>query len=78
MSWIVTQRYIDVAARPTRGRRAARLSMARLQLAGAGSGVETKRSALGAHLSVDTHVLVDWYSRSKSQSHCEILNTKTG
>ena len=35
--------------------RSARLSVAKLQSAGAGSGLETKRSALGAHLFVDTY-----------------------
>ena len=42
-----------------RARRAAggraRLSVARLQSAGAGSGLETKSSALGAHLPMDTY-----------------------
>ena len=55
MSWMATQLYSGVASRPTRGRRATRLSVARLQSAGAGSGLGTKRSALGAHLSVDTY-----------------------
>ena len=36
MSWMVTQRYSDVSSRLTRGRRAARLSVATLQTAGAG------------------------------------------
>ena len=56
MSWMVTQLYSDVASHPTRSRRAARLSVARLQPAGAGSGLETKGGALGAHLSVDTYL----------------------
>ena len=51
---MVTQLYGDVASRPTRCRRTACLSVARLQSAGAGSSLDTKRSALGAHLSVDT------------------------
>ena len=55
MSSMATQLYSDGASRPTRGRRAARLSMARLQSTGAGSGQATKRSALDAHLSVETH-----------------------
>ena len=55
MSWVGTRLYIDVAPRPTRSRRLAPLSIARLQSAGAGSGLETKRSALGAHLYVDTY-----------------------
>ena len=38
----------------TCSRRAARPSVARLQSAGADSGLETKRNELGAHLSVDT------------------------
>ena len=42
------------------------LSAARLQSVGAGSGLQTKRSAPGAHLSVDTYS-VDYSSRS-SQS----------
>ena len=55
MSWTVThQLYTDVASNPARGRRAAHLSVARLQSAGAGWGLETKRSALGALLPVDT------------------------
>ena len=45
----------DVASHPPRSRQAARLSVAKLQSAGAGSGLEAKRSALGAHLSVDTY-----------------------
>ena len=59
MSWMVTQLYSDVASRPTLGRRAARLSAARLQSAGAGSGEDTKRSALSAHLSMDTYALLE-------------------
>ena len=55
MSWMVTKRFSDVASRPTLERRAARPSVARLQSPGAGSGLETKRSALGTHLSVDTY-----------------------
>ena len=55
MSWMVGERYSDVASRPTLGRRAVRPSVARLQSPGAGSGLETKRSALGTHLSVDTY-----------------------
>ena len=55
MSWMMTQLCSDVASRPTRSRRATRLSVARLQSTGAGSGLETKRPALGAHLSVDTY-----------------------
>ena len=57
MSWMVTQLYSVVASRPTRGQRAAHLSVARLQQqsSGAGLGLETKRSALGVHLSVDTY-----------------------
>ena len=55
MSWIVAQLYSDVALRPTRGRRAARLCVARLQSVGPGSGLGAKRSALGANLSVDTY-----------------------
>ena len=57
MSWMVTQLYSVVASRPTLGPRAAHLSVARPQQksAGAGLGLETKRSALGAHLSVDTY-----------------------
>ena len=55
MSWMVTQLYSDVASRPTCSRRTTPLSVARLQSAGAGSGLETKRSALGADLSVDTY-----------------------
>ena len=55
MSWIVTQLYSDVASRPTRDRRAARVSVARLQSAGAGSSLETKRSALVEDLSVDIY-----------------------
>ena len=56
MSWMVTQLYSVVASHPTRGQRVAHLSMTRLQQsAGAGSGLETKRSALGAHLSAVTY-----------------------
>ena len=58
MSWMATQPvYSVVSSRSTRGQRAARLSVARLQKqsAGAGLDVETKRSALGAHLSVNTY-----------------------
>ena len=42
-----------VASRPET--RSARLSVAKLQSAGAGSGRETKSSALSAHLSVDAY-----------------------
>ena len=55
MGWMVTQLYSVVALCPTRGRQEARLSVARLQLAGAGLGLDTKRNALSAHLSVDTY-----------------------
>ena len=57
MSWMVTQLYSVVASRPTCGQRAAHLSVARLQQqsAGVGLGLETKRSALCANLSVDTY-----------------------
>ena len=56
MSWMVTQLYSVIASCPTRGQRAAHLSVAKLQQsAGAGLGLETKRSALGAHLSVDMY-----------------------
>ena len=51
----MTQLYSDVASRSTRGRRAARLTVARLQPVAADSGLESKRSAFGAHLSVDTY-----------------------
>ena len=60
MSWMGTQLYSGVASRPTRSRRVASLSVARLQSAGAGSDLETKRSALGAHPSVRTYVPVDY------------------
>ena len=39
MSWMVTQLYRGVASRPTRGRRAAHLSMAGLQSGGEGSSL---------------------------------------
>ena len=55
MSWVVTQPDSDVASRPTQRRRAAHPSLARPQSPGAGSGLDTKRSALGAYLSVDTY-----------------------
>ena len=55
MTWMATPLYSNVASRQTRSRRAASLSVARLQSAGTISGLETKRSALGAHLSVDTY-----------------------
>ena len=71
---MVTQLYGDVASRPTRSQRAARLFVARLQPDGAGLGVETKRCALGPHLSLE--LLVD--DSSSSQSHGEIQNIKTG
>ena len=59
MSWMVTERYSDVASCPTRGRRAALLSVARLQSAGVGSGLETKRRARG-------EVLADYSSLEAS------------
>ena len=46
-----------------------RRSVARLQSAGAGSGLETKRSAIGAHLFADTDSQT---TAAVSQSHCEI------
>ena len=57
MGWMetVTQLYSDVSSRPMRGQRPVYLSVARLQSAGAGSGLETKRGAHGAHLSVVTY-----------------------
>ena len=55
MIWMVTKRYNDGASRPTLGQRAARPSVARLLPPGAGSGPETKRRALKAHLFVDTY-----------------------
>ena len=56
MSWRVTQPYGDVAAsRPTCSRWVARLSLVRIQSAGAGTSLETTRSALGAHLSAVTY-----------------------
>ena len=51
MDWMVTQLYSDVDSHQTHSRRAARLSVARLQSAGADSGLETQKSAL-APLSV--------------------------
>ena len=51
----MTQLYSDVALRPTRSGWAARLSVARLQSGGEGLGLDTKGSALGVHLSVDTY-----------------------
>ena len=55
MSWMVTQLDSDVTSRPMRSRRAARLSVVRLLSVGAGSGLDTKRSTLGAHVSVDRY-----------------------
>ena len=55
MIWMVTKRYNDGASRPTLGQRAARPSVARLLPPGAGSGPETKRRALKAHLFVNTY-----------------------
>ena len=57
MSRLVSQLYSVVASRLTRGQRAAHPPVAKLQQqsTGAGLGLETKRSALGAHLSVDTY-----------------------
>ena len=55
MRWMVTQLYSDVALRSTSSRWAARVSVARLQSAGAGSSLEIKRDPLGAHLSVGTY-----------------------
>ena len=55
VSTTIDELYSDVAAPPRRDRRSARLSVTRLLSAGAGSGLETKSSALGAHLSVDTY-----------------------
>ena len=49
-----TQLCSEVASRPRRGRWVARLSVARLQSSGAGSGLESEGRALGAHLSGDT------------------------
>ena len=55
MSWTGIQLYSDVASRLTPIRRAACPSVARLQSAGAGSILQTKRSLLGANISVDTY-----------------------
>ena len=82
MSWGVTQLCSDVASLPARSRRVARLSVARLQSAGAGSGLDTKRSAHLARTSpwVRTRGYSSISSSSSRQSHCEIpvLNTRTG
>ena len=51
----MVSRLNSVASHPTRRRRSARLSVARLQSADPGSNPETRRSALGARLSVDTY-----------------------
>ena len=67
MSRMVTQLLSDVASSPTRSWRSARLSVVRRQSAGAGPGLKTKRSLLGAHLSVPK-VLVDYSSSSWSVS----------
>ena len=60
----------DVGSRQTRSRRSARLCVTRLQLAGAG-GLETKRSALGARLSVD------YSSSSSSSQSVSVLGSDT-
>ena len=67
ISWMVTQMDSDIASHPTRSRLAAHLPVARLQSAGAGSGLETKRSALGAHPSVDTYS--SWTRTAAAVSH---------
>ena len=65
----MTQLDSDIASHPTSSRRAARLSEARLQSVDAGSGLGTKRSAFGAHLSVGTYS----YTAAAAVSH--IVNT---
>ena len=55
INWMATQLFSGVPSRPTRSRRAARLSVAKLRPASAGPSLETKRNTLGAHLSVDTY-----------------------
>ena len=85
MGWMVAQLCSGVASCPTRRRRAVCLSVARLQSAGAGSGLETKRSEVGAQIFLG-HVFVDSYSSSSSQSlnetqiprHVDSINSAVG
>ena len=63
MSRMVTQLHSDVASRPTHNRRAARLSVARLQSAGAGSGLDIK-----GRTSLRGYVLVGCCGSSSSSS----------
>ena len=78
----MTQLYSDVVSPPTHGRRVALFSVARLQSAGAGSGLETKRSALGAHLSVDTYsqttAAVSHIVKYKLPRHVDAINSALG
>ena len=60
----------------------ARLSVARLQSAGVGSGLETKRSILGAHFSVDSYSWTTTAEAAAAVGHIVkylvLNNTKTG
>lgn len=58
-----------VASRPTRSGRSARLYVVRLQSAGAGLGLEIKRSALDARLSVHK------YSKTEQQQSVSVLGS---
>ena len=78
MSWKVTQLYSGVASSRTLGRRAARPFVARRQSPGAGSDLETKISALGRHLSVDTYeyLYVDCCPAEQQQQSVTTWNPK--
>ena len=77
MSWMVIQLYSDVASHPSRGRRAARLSVARQQTVGyrglrpRDQEKRTRRAPLRGCVLVDSSS-----SSGSSQFHCEIQNTK--
>ena len=56
MSWMVIELYSDVVSRPTLGRRGGASLRGLPTVAWRGLGpIDTKRSALGTHLSVDTY-----------------------
>ena len=67
ISWMAAQ---QVVSRLTRSRQSARLSGAKIQSAGAGPDLETKRSARGACLSVDTYSYHRLQQLGSSQSAC--------
>lgn len=65
-----------VASRPTRRQREPRLSVARFRSAGTGSGLDTQRSELAAHLSVDSYTYTLVPAQQQQRHAVTLENTK--